>query len=127
MDPSSRTFVKSNDDPNYKGEAYVLNGEGNASILKYTPRELILHYDLKQNSEIQVNTNFLLGWKSSEKLIPAYNKEGLLTFKPTNKKGDISFKYRPKFYYFTVYLFLAGILSILLYFSLKDKLISKIN
>ncbi len=127
MDPSSSTLVKSNDDPNYKGEAYVLNGEGNASILKYTPRELILHYDLKQNSEIQVNTNFLLGWKSSEKLIPAYDKDGLLTFKPNNKRGDISFKYRPKFYYLTVYLFLAGILSILLYFSLKDKLISKIN
>ena len=121
MDPSSRPFVKSNDDPDYKGEIYVLKGEGNTSILKYTPRELILHYDLKQISEIQVNTNFLLGWKSSEKLIPAYNKDGLLTFLPTNKSGDISFKYRPKFYYFTVYLFFFGILSALIYFLIERR------
>jgi hypothetical protein len=122
MDPSSKTFVKSNDDPNYKGEIYLLKGEGNASILKYTPRELIVHYDVKQNSEIQVNTNFLLGWRSSEKSIPAYSKKGLLTFHPKNKKGDISFKYRPKFYYFRVYLFITGLLSLLLYIVFGEKI-----
>lgn len=117
MDPSNRpTNVKAIEEHGYKGESYFTKGKGTIEVQKYIPGEIQIRVDSKTDNEIQLNTNYLLGWKSNNKIIEPFDKEGLLTVKIP--KGNHQFKlfYRPNYLLICSVLTLIGVCLSLLFF-----------
>lgn len=129
MDPSSKEiFVKAFDEEGYKGEIYLLDGKGTASVNKFIPGEIEIKYDLTENSKIQVNTNYLLGWKTADNKVSAFEENGLLTLKIPEGSGNVTLNYFPKYLILCAILSVLGLLlTILLFYSdfrRKKKLIA---
>lgn len=108
-----RGDIKSIEEPDYRGEIYLLYGKGNVRITSYTPGKINIFYNLDTASEIQVNTNYLLGWKSSSNQLQIYEENGLLTITPTNLNGEAEILYRPRYLYFIFPLYFTGLLTLL--------------
>jgi len=102
--------IKSIDEADYRGEIYLSNGRGIATITSYTPGKIHIQYDLDTVSKIQINTNYLLGWKSADKGIQISENDGLLTIKPGNLKGEAYILYRPNYLYFIIPFYFIGLL-----------------
>ncbi len=112
--------IKSINDTEYKGEIYLIKGIGNAVIQSYTPAKIHIKYTFDTISEIQLNTNYLLGWKSNNKDILISESKGLLTIKPANLSGEVDILYRPTYLYIIIPLFFMGlILSFIVLFRKK--------
>ncbi len=94
----------------YKGEIFLATGAGNVSLESYTPAHIHIHYDLDRTSEIGLNTNYLLGWKSSNPSVTIADSNGTLVLKPTNLKGEADIIYRPNYLYIILPLFAIGLL-----------------
>ena len=108
MDPSNLpTNVKAIEEPDYKGESYFINGKGIFEVQKYIPGEIQIKVNSKTASEIQLNTNFLLGWKTNNEMIKPFDKNGLLTVKIP--KGIYQFK----LFYSPNYLILCSVLTVI--------------
>ncbi|MFZ4462752.1 MAG: hypothetical protein ACOYN5_02850 [Bacteroidales bacterium] len=107
-------------DKEYRGESYPLSGQGTVKLEKYTPGYIKISYNLDTISDIQVNTNYLLGWKAIGNEIQVYKKNGLLTFKPISKKGDALIIYSPDYFQIIIIMFLSGLVIIILSFSMNS-------
>jgi uncharacterized membrane protein YfhO len=123
MDPTSKPMqVKSFDEAGYRGEIYVLDGEGEAKVHSYIPGELTLDYNLQRPSKIQVNTNFLLGWKSMVSSIKVLNEDDLLTLEIPKGNGQVKVVYWPNYMLVCIVLScLALLLSISMLVYLRSK------
>ena len=119
MDPSNRsTNVKAIEEQDYKGESYFIKGEGTIDVQKYIPGEIKIIVNSKTSSEIQINTNYLLGWKSNIESINPYDNDGLLTVKVPKGKHQFTLIYSPSYLISCSSLTLIGIfLTFLLLFS----------
>jgi hypothetical protein len=114
--------IKSVDDKDYKGEIYLTKGRGNVIIQSYTPGKIHITYKLDTISEVQLNTNYLLGWKANNKNIAISENNGLLTLNPTDLTGEADILYRPTYLYIIFPLYFAGILlSIIVLIKKKKK------
>jgi len=102
--------IKSVDDSTYKGEIYLTKGRGKAVMESYTPGKIHIRYALDTLSEIQLNTNYLLGWKTNDTDLKVYDKAGLLTIIPDNLTGEADILYRPSYLYVIFPLFLMGLI-----------------
>lgn len=91
--------IKIENDENYKGEVYFVAGEGSVRVLSYTPKGLEVEINSNSNSEIQFNTNYLLGWVTLNKNVEVYEDKGLLTIKTAPINEVIVLKYRPSYIY----------------------------
>lgn len=114
-DPAAiRGKLSSVEDSSYRGEAYFIKGSGTTNLLIYTPGYIKLNYRCDTlPCEIQLNTNFLLGWESKQG--KTYSKDGLLTFSPYKKEQFAILKYAPTYWPWNVFIFLIGICSMLLF------------
>jgi uncharacterized membrane protein YfhO len=125
--------IRSVDDTDYQGEIYIVKGKGNVSIDTYTPGKIQISYDLDTISEIQLNTNYLAGWKSSDSGILVTKSDGILTIKPDKLSGKAVFYYRPDYLFVIIPLFIFGlflsfvILARTMISSLKSKSIARNN
>jgi hypothetical protein len=106
-----RGDIKSVEDSTYKGEIYLTKGKGTATILSYTPGNIYIKYKLDTISEIQLNTNYLLGWKTDNKNIQISKSNGLVTLKPSNLSGEAIILYRPTYLYIIFPLFFVGLIT----------------
>lgn len=102
--------VRSVDDADYQGEIHIVKGKGNVSIDTYTPGKIQISYDLDTISKIQLNTNYLAGWKSSDSGILITKSDGLLTIKPDKLSGKAVFFYRPDYLFVIIPLFIFGLI-----------------
>ena len=109
-----RGDIKTIEDSSYKGEIYLLNGRGDVKLESYTPGVISLNYKLDTVSDIQLNTNYLLGWRSKTDAI-IFSERGLLTLQPSDLSGTIVLKYRPTYLYIIIPLYIFG-LFLLAYF-----------
>jgi len=108
LDPSTvRGNIKCIEDEDYKGEIYLINGRGNVELASYTTGNITIDYHLDTISEIQLNTNYLLGWKTKNNNL-IYAKEGLLTIQPSNLNGQLTLRYRPTYWPWALILYGLG-------------------
>ena len=107
---STRGKIRSVDDTDYQGEIYIVKGKGKIWIDSYIPGKIQICYDLDTISEIQLNTNYLGGWKSSDPGIMVKIKEGLLTIKPDKLSGKAELFYRPDYLFVIIPLFIFGLI-----------------
>jgi hypothetical protein len=107
---ASKGRIRSLDDADYKGEVYIINGKGKVLMDSYTPGKIRLNYDLDTISEIQINTNYLAGWKSSDTELLIFKRNGLLTVKPGNLNGIIMLNYQPDYLFLIIPLFFFGLI-----------------
>lgn len=127
LDPSSvRGNIKSIDDEDYKGEIYLTKGAGKAELISYTPGNIILEYQLDTTAEIQLNTNFLLGWKTSGNA-NIIEKDGLLTIQPGNLIGQITLIYCPTYWPWILILYGFGWLVLILLILFKNRILYRIR
>jgi hypothetical protein len=103
--------IKSTDDSDYRGEIYLTKGKGVATIVSYTPGNIHIKYKLDTISEIQLNTNYLLGWKTNNENIKISQSKGLVTLKPDNLTGEAVILYRPTYLYIIFPLFFIGLIT----------------
>jgi hypothetical protein len=121
MDPAiNRGDISVITDKNYKGEIYFLSGSGQVEMLSYTPKSLIINISTNDSAEIQINTNYLLNWKSDINSIETFDKNGLLTIKTKGYQGIVTLKYRPWYLYLIMPLFSLSLISLFV-FVLKSK------
>jgi len=106
-----RGDIKTVEDSAYKGEIYLTKGKGTATILSYTPGNIHIKYKLDTISEIQLNTNYLLGWKTDNENITISKSNGLVTLKPCNLSGEAVILYRPTYLYIIFPLFFIGLIT----------------
>ncbi len=112
-DPAwKRGKIKTIHDHNYRGEIYLNTGMGEAKLLAYTPGKVKIEYKLDTISEIQLNINYLLGWKSKDD-VNIYKKDGLLTLEPNSLEGKALIKYRPPYIKIIFPLFIFGIIVLI--------------
>ncbi len=98
MDPSNLpTNVKAIEEPDYKGESYFISGTGKVKIQKYIPGEIQLKIKAETKSEVQLNTNYLLGWKANQNQVKTFEKNGLLTLKVPKGTTSITLDYLPNY------------------------------
>lgn len=102
--------IRSVDDADYQGEIHIVKGKGIVSIDTYTPGKIQISYELDTISEIQLNTNYLAGWKSSDAGILVTKSDGLLTIKPEKLRGKAVFIYRPDYLFVIIPLFILGLI-----------------
>ena len=102
--------IKSYNDENYRGEAYILDGTGIVKIDSYLPGNITLTYHLDSIAPIQLYSNYLLGWSSENKDVTIENKNGLITFTPHNLSGTVHLKYTPVYLKIIFPLFFLGLL-----------------
>jgi hypothetical protein len=120
-DPSFKQGnIKTIEDTDYKGEIYITKGKGMIKINSYTPGSINLSYNLDTISEIQLNTNYLLGWRTDNNNVKStYENSGLLTFQPDNLTGTVMLTYRPVYLYIIFPLFSTGLILAFMIFVKK--------
>ncbi|MEI6123252.1 MAG: hypothetical protein WCQ95_06435 [Bacteroidota bacterium] len=101
--------IKTVADTDYRGEIYVSKGRGKVQLLSYTPGKICINYALDTLSEIELNTNYLLGWKTNNKNIKITQNRGLLTLTPSNLVGQAELVYQPAYLYFIFPLYFIGL------------------
>jgi len=124
MDPSNRpTNVKAIEESGYKGESYFTKGQGKIEVQKYIPGEIQIKVNSETDSEIQLNTNYLLGWKSNKKIIKAFDKDGLLTVKIPKGIHQFQLVYLPNYLLICNLLTLIGVaLSFLIFIKFFNRI-----
>ena len=107
-------------DLGYRGEIYFLEGSGTLRELEYTPEKLVIYIKTNGPAEIQVNTNFLWRWTVNSSVVKLYDKNGLLTLSvPGSVNETLTLKYRPKYIYLTIPLYIFGLIMLLIYLFSK--------
>ncbi len=121
------SYVKSKTDKDYKGEIYLLDGISSAQLLSYVPGEIQLSFATKGTTVIQLNTNYLLGWKVKEGNASVYSENSLLTVKPNTESGIITLTYKPPYFRYVVLSYILGMLLALSLFLGNRKTWSKLK
>lgn len=117
MDPALRRgALKTIEDSEYKGEVYWLQGEGELKMLEYTPRRMLLSIESKAAFKAQVNTNYLLGWKSNNRSTAVSNENGLVTvFSDKGLSDIVELTYHPAYRWPSMILYSIAIILFALY------------
>jgi hypothetical protein len=97
---------------NYQGEAYPVEKDaGTARISEYTPGHIVLEFDLKRISRIELNSNALNGWRVDPRLGKLTGSAGdLLQFEPKMLSGTVDFWYWPPYMPWIAASYVAGAL-----------------
>lgn len=91
------TKVVAKSEPHYRGEAYVLLGLGIVDVVSFRPGVIRLRYNVLVDSVVQVNTNFLGGWKiaTGEARVLSNKANDLITLSVRPGTGYLELIYRP--------------------------------
>lgn len=81
------------EDPDYRGEVYLLNGNGDAEITYFSPNIVKVKINLTKEDLLILNQNYDKGWKSKTHDVESHNN--LLSTKVSPKDEQITFYYLP--------------------------------
>lgn len=82
--------------PAYKGEAYLANDGGSASIAEFSPNKIVVDVYAKQKDTLVLNQNYYTGWKvQASKRSAAQNFKGLIACPVGAGNQQIVFYYLP--------------------------------
>ena len=83
------------DDPEYRGEAYLAGGTGTASIVSWTPNEVIVKVDgAKPGDQVVLNQNWDPGWLADGERASAY--EDAVAAVLREPEQTVRFRYWPR-------------------------------
>jgi len=87
----------------YKGEAYIIKGEGEITHFDVEPNRLKLSFSANSPLTIVINQNYDPNWKSNKGLVKEYN--GLISIE-TDALGanELTLVYSPKIFYISLFL-----------------------
>jgi hypothetical protein len=108
-----RTQVRSSDDPGYRGEAYFVGREGEATIVSYTPGRIEVAFrrsdDAVRAASIRINTNALAGWRVvGGRGAIERGAERLVQVRVDGREGDLVLEYAPSYLSLVTVLFGLG-------------------
>lgn len=114
------------DDPDYRGEAYVAEGEGSASIASWTPNEVVVTVrGAHAGDHLVLNQNWDGGWSADGTPAIAY-RDAVATILGPARAGDgtwsVRFRYRPRTFDLGIALLLATAAGLALVFLRRGKL-----
>jgi hypothetical protein len=82
--------------PSYRGEVYLLNGNGTARMEEFTPNKLRVIYTAQDDDTLVVNQNYYKGWWAfGENRLPVSSSDGLISVKVAKGRGAIALYYFP--------------------------------
>jgi len=89
--------VKIQSDLDYKGEAYLLEAQGHALISYFSPNEIKINADIREDGILVLNQNYHKGWKVLKQNIksPAVSYGGLIATKVAPEDKTVTFYYFP--------------------------------
>jgi hypothetical protein len=91
-------------DPQYKGEAYVADGVGQAIIEKWTPNEVtVAVHDAKEGEHVVLNQNWDGGWSANGSV--AMNLGDQVAAELHASDATVVFRYRPRSWWLGLTLF----------------------
>jgi hypothetical protein len=95
-------------DVGYRGEIFFADGPGTAMIETWTPNAVVVHYSgARPGDPLVMNQNWDPGWSASEGgVIPWAD---MVATRVDAESGDVTFRYRPRFFLFGVFLGLGAI------------------
>jgi hypothetical protein len=83
------------DDPDYRGEAYVAEGDGTATIASWTPNEVAVHIDgARPGDHVVLNQNWDPGWRADGADAESYRDA--VSAVASGASQTILFRYRPR-------------------------------
>ncbi|HEY2404720.1 MAG TPA: hypothetical protein VGI10_01900 [Polyangiaceae bacterium] len=81
--------------PDYRGEAFMLAGEGKAQITRFTPNEMVVHVSgARAGDTLVLNQNFDAGWRVNGQSV--LNHEDSLATVLQSSEGDYRFRFYPR-------------------------------
>jgi hypothetical protein len=104
--------VRSQRDPAYRGEIYLEDTSGFATIARFVPNELVVDYqDLEGSRLIQVNTRGWPHWKVEQGDVERVeHSSGLLAIRARGPTGKAVLRFSPSYFPWVVGAFVAGVL-----------------
>jgi hypothetical protein len=82
--------------PTYRGEAYLVNNEGSASITEFSPNRIVVDVYAKQKDLLVLNQNYYTGWSvKGNRRGRAKNFKGLISHPVNPGHQQIIFYYLP--------------------------------
>jgi hypothetical protein len=98
-------------DPAYKGEAFIAEGVGQATIVNWTPNAVTVHVTGAQGGEqVVLNQNWDGGWRAQGSV--AINWKDTVAATLRGPEATVVFRYRPRFWYAGLAAFVATIVAI---------------
>ena len=96
------------DDPDYRGEAYVVEGTARATVASFTPNEVVVQVEgARPGDHLVLNQNWDPGWLASGAAAPDWHDAVSAVL--TSGHESVVFRYRPR----TLWLGLAiGVLAL---------------
>jgi hypothetical protein len=83
------------DDPEYRGEAYVAEGTGRASIVSFTPNEVVVRVEgARPGDTLVLNQNWDAGWRADGARATAH--ADAVAFVLGAPDQTVRFRYRPR-------------------------------
>ncbi len=96
-------YEKDNDitripNPEYKGEVFLVSGNGNSTISYFSPNKLIVEVDSNKDDVLAINQNYFDGWRYTigKETKMAESLNGLISAKVPAGKNAIIFSYKPR-------------------------------
>lgn len=105
----------------YRGEAYLLNNPGAATLNYFSPNKLIIHAQTENPDILLVNQNYHHGWKAIKEMkdkagrLKVFSHEGILGVKLPRGAHTIVFYFLPTLFIFGTFVSILTFLCCILY------------
>jgi hypothetical protein len=104
-DPDLSPAARAADAPGYRGEAFLLDGEGSAEVVEWTPNRAVVRVrGAKPGALLAYNMNYDPSWSADGK--PALNERGLVAARLSQGEQTIDFSYFPRSFALSLPVFL---------------------
>lgn len=90
---SPKFFSDSEPNPDYRGEAYLLNDGGDAQIKFFSPNKIIVKLNAFKKDKLIINQNYDDGWKVKRK--KAVSHQGLIAVEISSQDTEVVLHYLP--------------------------------
>lgn len=81
--------------PHYRGEVFVLDGEGRAEVLDWTPNRVTVTVEAKTPAHVALNQNYVRGWLATGGSSPAKSVSAFVGCAVPAGRATVTFSYRP--------------------------------
>ncbi len=113
-----RGDVKITSDPNYQGEVYLLDTQGDVFIKQFSPNKVIVNIEIEKPGVLVMNQNYYNGWKVKKNgnITKAKAVRGLISTPVLPGDCSVEFFYMPFSFLLGLFLTLVFLLFNFIYF-----------
>jgi len=99
------------DSPNYKGEIYLSDGTGTASLGEVSPGYIAFHYEGEGPATIAINQNNLFGWTVASGDAKVHPRDVQLLV-DVEHGGDVVLRYHPRYWPWVAVAYVVGLFGL---------------